>query len=493
LYARLKADGVDAWLDKENIIPGQDWEFEIRKAVRESDIVVVCLSRQFSQKGYRQNEVRIALDEANLQPEGEIFIIPARLEECNYLESLKRFHGVDLFEERGYEYLMRALRLRAEKIGAVLQSKKGWLGGLTSPTKKPQTQKPKPVVKPQPTPKAEAPKPVVAQKPPRKWNTRMIAAIAGLVIIFAAIFGLPWNQWLSTAPDIATVTPINTVTFSSPQPTLTKVSSTSTYTPVLPTKTKTPTFTATVAALPEEFIDDKGITMRLVPAGEFSMGSDYVTESPIHQVYLDAFYMDTYEVTNALYKACVDAGGCTSPKRKYSSTRSNYYGSLEFDNYPVIYVDWYQSAAYCEWRGASLPTEAQWEKAARGTDKRTYPWGEGIDCDKANYYDYVSSKSAYCVGDTTPVGSYEKGISPYGIYDLAGNVWEWTSDWYSDTYYQNSPYENPLGPDSGKYRVLRGGSWYYNSDSRSAERYNDITPGSVLVIAGFRCARDATP
>jgi hypothetical protein len=313
LYARLKADGVDAWLDKENIIPGQDWEFEIRKAVRESDIVVVCLSRQFSQKGYRQNEVRIALDEANLQPEGEIFIIPARLEECNYLESLKRFHGVDLFEERGYEYLMRALRLRAEKIGAVLQSKKGWLGGLTSPTKKPQTQKPKPVVKPQPTPKAEAPKPVVAQKPPRKWNTRMIAAIAGLVIIFAAIFGLPWNQWLSTAPDIATVTPINTVTFSSPQPTLTKVSSTSTYTPVLPTKTKTPTFTATVAALPEEFIDDKGITMRLVPAGEFSMGSDYVTESPIHQVYLDAFYMDTYEVTNALYKACVDAGGCTSP------------------------------------------------------------------------------------------------------------------------------------------------------------------------------------
>jgi len=139
LYARLKADGVDAWLDKENIIPGQDWEFEIRKAVRESDIVVVCLSKQFSQKGYRQNEVRIALEEASLQPEGEIFIIPARLEECNYLESLKRFHGVDLFEERGYEYLMRALRLRADKIGAVLQSKKVWLGSLTSLTKKPDT------------------------------------------------------------------------------------------------------------------------------------------------------------------------------------------------------------------------------------------------------------------------------------------------------------------------------------------------------------------
>jgi len=124
LYARLKADGVDAWLDKENIIPGQDWELEIRKAVRESDIVVVCLSKQFSQKGYRQNEVRIALEEASLQPEGEIFIIPARLEECNYLESLKRFHGVDLFEERGYEYLMRALRLRADKIGVNIKTDK---------------------------------------------------------------------------------------------------------------------------------------------------------------------------------------------------------------------------------------------------------------------------------------------------------------------------------------------------------------------------------
>jgi len=242
LYARLKADGVDAWLDKENIIPGQDWEYEVRKAVRESDIVVVCLSKQFSQKGYRQNEVRIALEEASLQPEGEIFIIPARLEECNYLESLKRFHGVDLFDERGYEYLMRALRLRADKIGAVLQAKKGWLGGLTSPTKKPDTQKPKPVVKPQPTPEPEEPKPVPTQKPPRKWDTRMIAAIAGVVVIFAAIFGLPWNQWFVAAPDIATVTPTKGAIFIPPPQTVT-------FTPALPTKTNVPvlipTFTPT--------------------------------------------------------------------------------------------------------------------------------------------------------------------------------------------------------------------------------------------------------
>jgi tetratricopeptide (TPR) repeat protein len=124
LYARLKADGVDAWLDKENIIPGQDWEMEIRKAVRESDIVVVCLSKQFSQKGFRQKEVRIALDEASLQPEGEIFIIPARLEECENPESLGRWHWVDLFDENGYDKLLSALNTRAKKLETVFLEQK---------------------------------------------------------------------------------------------------------------------------------------------------------------------------------------------------------------------------------------------------------------------------------------------------------------------------------------------------------------------------------
>jgi hypothetical protein len=121
LYDRLSADGVDAWLDKEKLLPGQDWELEIRKAVREADVVVVCLSKQFNQAGYRQKEVRIALDTAMEQPEGEIFIIPARLEECDTLESLRKWHWVDLFEEAGYEMLMRALRARADLVGAILQ------------------------------------------------------------------------------------------------------------------------------------------------------------------------------------------------------------------------------------------------------------------------------------------------------------------------------------------------------------------------------------
>ena len=151
LYDRLTADGVDAWLDKEKLLPGQDWEREIRAAVREADVVVVCLSCKFSEKGFRQKEVRIALEEAALQPEGEIFIIPARLEECDTLESLRKWHWVDLFEPDGYEYLMRALRMRADNIGATLQIKRSWLPNITAPRSKrerPATEKKPPAPKP---------------------------------------------------------------------------------------------------------------------------------------------------------------------------------------------------------------------------------------------------------------------------------------------------------------------------------------------------------
>lgn len=133
LYVRLTKDGVDVWLDKEKLLPGQDWELEIKKAVRESDVIVVCLSKQFNQAGFRQKEVRLALDTAMEKPEGEIFIIPARLEECETLESLRKWQWVDLFEVDGYEMLMRAMRARAEKIGAVLQAQRNWLSPITYP------------------------------------------------------------------------------------------------------------------------------------------------------------------------------------------------------------------------------------------------------------------------------------------------------------------------------------------------------------------------
>ncbi len=223
--------------------------------------------------------------------------------------------------------------------------------------------------------------------------------------------------------------------------------------------------------------------MILVPAGTFTMGNGS-SDAPIHKVYLDDYYIDKYDVTNLLYKACVAAGGCAQPHSLSSATHSDYYANSQYDNYPVINVDWNQAKAYCAWRGSDLPSEAQWEKAARGTDGRTYPWGEGIDTTFANYSD---SK----IGDTTAVGSYEKGKSPYGVYDMAGNVWQWVNDWYDANYYRTlgDNASNPQGPSSGQYRVLRGGSWGADNDLIRSALRSWYDPSNSNVNVGFRCSR----
>jgi len=230
-----------------------------------------------------------------------------------------------------------------------------------------------------------------------------------------------------------------------------------------------------------------------VPAGEFSMGSEDggIDEKPIHTVYLDAFWIDRTEITNAMYAMCVNDGVCNEPSSKRSYTRNNYYGKSEFVDYPVIYVSWDHANSYCEWADRRLPTEAEWEKAARGENAFTYPWGNEIDCSLANY----SAKDGMCVGDTTEVGIYPDGSSPYGALDMAGNVWEWVNDWYDSSYYQSSPPSNPQGPSSGQYRVVRGGAWLNSNDYvvRSARR-DWGSPEFTFVNfsnVGFRCAMDA--
>jgi len=240
--------------------------------------------------------------------------------------------------------------------------------------------------------------------------------------------------------------------------------------------------------------------MVLIAAGPFQMGCDssqsscYRDEVPLHTVTLSEYYIDKHEVTNARYQACVDAGACTVPGDTDSDTRDLYYGNPAYANYPVITVDWFQAKAFCVWEGKRLPTEAEWEKAARGAgDTRIYPWGNAAPtCDLVNGYVEEGGSWKYCVGDTSAVGSYPAGASPYGVMDMAGNVWEWVNDWYDEDYYSGSPDTNPTGPETGTKRVYRGGSWMgdcscgksLNSAYRNM-RYPDFIWGNL----GFRCAR----
>jgi len=208
------------------------------------------------------------------------------------------------------------------------------------------------------------------------------------------------------------------------------------------------------------------------------MGSDsYDNEKPIHQVNLAAYSIDKYETTNAQYAECVNAGKCSVPK-------CDEYKKGEKANHPVVCLDWTQAKNYCEFAGKRLPTEAEWEKAARGTDGRTYPWGnEAASCDRLNYYD----GNKKCVDDTTKVGSYPSGASPYGVMDLAGNVWEWTSsDYKAYPYIANDGREDLL---SNNNKVFRGGGWDYDDYvTRAAFRDFDY-PTDNNNNFGSRCAQ----
>jgi formylglycine-generating enzyme required for sulfatase activity len=228
-----------------------------------------------------------------------------------------------------------------------------------------------------------------------------------------------------------------------------------------------------------EIIGKDGAPMALIPAGEFQMGSnERDNEKPVHTVYLDAFYIDKYEVTNAQYRKFMDATEYKAPAC-WDDSKFNAPG------HPVVSVSWDDAVAYAKWAGKRLPTEAQWEKAARGgLVGKKYPWGDELTHDYANYSGTGGrDKWEY----TSPVGSFPP--NGYGLYDMAGNVWEWCADWYDKDYYKNSPKQNPKGPDSGNIRVLRGGSWGTGDGYflRAACRF-DLEASVRYYYVGFRCS-----
>ncbi|HHZ93358.1 TPA: formylglycine-generating enzyme family protein, partial [Candidatus Poribacteria bacterium] len=225
--------------------------------------------------------------------------------------------------------------------------------------------------------------------------------------------------------------------------------------------------------------------MLLIPAGSFQMGSDSngasydKDEKPVHIVHVEAFYMDKYEVTNAQYQKFVEATEHRIPEPWNDS-------SFNQPDQPVVGVSWHDAVAYANWSGKRLPTEAEWEYAARGgLEGKQYPWRDKLTHDAANYLG-IGGKDQWA-DSTALVGSFES--NGYGLYDMAGNVWEWCSDWYGEDYYSISPQNNPQGPNTGQYRVLRGGAWNYSSEYlRVANRGsgNPVRP-NVDAGLGFRC------
>ncbi len=249
-----------------------------------------------------------------------------------------------------------------------------------------------------------------------------------------------------------------------------------------------------------------GSILIYIPPGEFTMGSNSgdSNEKPVHKVYLDGYFIGKYEVTvtqfrkfviTTGYKTQAEVGGGawilidnSWKKRAYANWRNPYFDQT--DDNPVVCVSWNDAVAYCRWAGLRLPTEAEWEKAARGTDGRKYPWGNHKPDAGGTYrINYFPGADGYKF--TSPVGSFLPGASPYGCLDLAGNVWEWCSDRYREDYYSASPKRNPKGPPSGSSRVFRGGSWNSNGNAEnvsSAHRSGNAS-GYRFYHLGFRVAR----
>jgi sulfatase modifying factor 1 len=283
-----------------------------------------------------------------------------------------------------------------------------------------------------------------------------------------------------------------------------------------------------------------GMVTVYVPAGEFEMGNTgvqwvwagslrggdldlqvFTDEQPQHTVYVDAFWMDQTEVTVAMFRAFVEATGYRTSAEREGWGNPWREGPMEEewpkvpgadwlhphgpessaeDDHPVVQVSWDDAAAYCEWAGGHLPTEAQWEKVARGRLGRLWPWGNTYDGTRGSFCDaqcpierwkHNTYDDGYAL--TAPVGSFPSGASPYGALDMAGNVWEWVADWYDDSYYADSPPENPSGPDSGTVRAMRGGSWFDTESWVRCTVRHQNPPWSRCDDVGFRCAMPAEP
>jgi formylglycine-generating enzyme required for sulfatase activity/tRNA A-37 threonylcarbamoyl transferase component Bud32 len=333
--------------------------------------------------------------------------------------------------------------------------------------------------------------PRLPQSRRRQMERRTIFGLLGLLLVII-LAGVGFGVLNFGGPDEVSDAAATATLQSAVVAALTQIAPTATPIPI-PTDPPTPT--------PEPIITDTGSRMLYVPAGIYSMGNDESEDNdqkPAHLVRLDTYFIDETEVTNGAYAQCVEAGVCDPPDSPNATYHPAYYGDSTFDDYPVIFVSWYDADIFCEWRGGRLPTEAEWEKAA-GFDpveglKTLYPWGDAFDgtrlnfCDENCPRDFRDAAVDDGYQDTAPVGSYSDGRSPLGLYEMSGNVMEWVNDWYNRRAYEDSVDTNPLGPLEGEFKVIRGGSWLSAQDEVTVTVRDSFDPLVTRANLGFRCA-----
>ncbi len=522
LFNALKfEDWIDPWLDKEKILPGQDWQEVVEKAVDDADVTIICLSNQSVMKdGYVQKEIRFAYDLALEKTEGTIYLIPLRLDEVSLIpRRLHTFQWMDYFgDQKQSEYLklLASLRLRyAQKIKKENPSISSGIDKFQQQVKQGKSvpsefvdrgsyektilEKIKSADTQKPDRKAEQ---KVEEAPSGKRPSLIALIISGIVLLAAilCIIGIVSLGKGFISPAMPTAVVVSTLTNA---PTGVATEAPIEVVTEAPTEMATETLTVTAPTLLPAitsytpYAEKDGMTMIDISAGEFLLGSDKgdADEKPLQTMFLDAFLIDQTEVTNKMYSQCVTDGMCTLPSHIGSPNEKVYYGNPKYENYPVIYVNWDMAKAYCQWAGRDLPTEFQWEKAARGVNGLTYPWGEKFDGRLLNYCDvncanHNKADNRYNDENVNlaPVGYYQNGASVYGVLDMSGNVWEWINDWY-DVYPNGIPTASAYFGQ--KLHVIKGGSWVHNMyEARSSNRsYYSVGSDAFNDYTGFRCAR----
>ncbi len=338
----------------------------------------------------------------------------------------------------------------------------------------------------------------------RRGTLAILAGILGILLIIAgatALISIIINNlnvldWsLADAAEQQEALPLRTET---PQPDVTPPSEKPEDSE--PTLASTPIIDAGPQA--GDQVDQDGTLMLFIPESRFPMGSAATAaEQPIHDVDLDAYYIDVFEVTNTAWAGCVESGVCDLPGSTFGYDDQPYYSDPEFEEYPVAYVNWSAAQEYCAWRGTRLPTEAEWELAARfdpdDQSVSAYPWGDSPQRGNLNYCDASCLLDIEQLRDPTfddgypqmsPVGAFERDVSALGVLDMGGNMVEWVNDWFADDYYADSPAQNPTGPNTGTLRTVRGGGWSLPVEFARATRRAGFDPATQAAGIGFRCA-----